>query len=111
MQTGFVAEEVTPRKGTAIAQPRRVAIQRPVVQQLNPRDSAAGVKEALVKAVLAEVPLPEISAEAEKMPFEDAKKLAALKAIETYLSAQLVQVRKEIEKLTQESVEESQEKE
>ena len=102
MQTGFVAEEVSPRKGTAIALPKRASPQRPVVQQLNPRDSGTnGVKEALVKAILAEVPLPEISAEAEKMPFEDAKKLAALKAIETYLSAQLVQVRKEIEKVQQ----------
>ena len=102
MQTGFVVEEVSPRRGTAIAQPKRIPAIRPVVQQLKPRDSGvADMKEVLIKAVLAEVPLPEISAEAEKMPFEDAKKLAALKAIETYLSAQLVQVRKEIEKVQQ----------
>ena len=104
MHAGFTVEEVNPRRGTVVAHPKRTSQQSPVVQQLKPRNVAGDVKAALVKAVLAEVPLPDIESGAEKMPFEDAKKIAALRAIETYLSAQLVQVRKEIEKLQQYSL-------
>ena len=64
------------------------------------------VLEALVRAVLKEAELPEIPAQYEKLPFKSAKKIEALRAVELYLSSQLMQVRKEIEKVMQESVEE-----
>jgi hypothetical protein len=49
--------------------------------------------------VLKEASIPEMPSGCDKLPYEEAKKLAALQAIETYLSAQLLQVRKEIEKI------------
>ena len=64
------------------------------------------VMEALLRAVLKEADLPELPTQYELMPFQTAKKIEALQAVELYLSSQLVQVRKAIEKLTQESVKE-----
>ena len=68
------------------------------------KDDSKFLQEALVRAVLKEAELPELTENFEKLPFKEAKKLEALRAIEMYLSAQLVQVRKEIQKITQESV-------
>ena len=63
------------------------------------------VTGAMLRAVLAEADIPELPTQYELMPFKTAKKIEALRAVELYLSSQLVQVRKEIEKLMQESVE------
>ena len=68
------------------------------------KESGKVVLEALVRATLKEIEVPEISPELQRLPFVKSKKLEALRAIETYLAAQLQQVRKEIQKVTQESV-------
>ena len=67
-------------------------------------ESGKLVLEALIRATLKEIDVPEVSPELQRLPFVKAKKLEALRAIETYLAAQLQQVRKEIQKVTQESV-------
>ena len=68
------------------------------------KESNKAILEALIRATLKEIDVPEISSELQRLPFVKAKKLEALRAIETYLAAQLQQVRKEIQKVTQESV-------
>ena len=80
-----------------------ISVQQVPNQSVN-KEEARVVMEALVRATLKEIEVPEISPELQRLPFVKAKKLEALRAIETYLAAQLQQVRKEIEKVTQESV-------
>ena len=76
--------------------------ERPVKD--TPKVSVEDLRQVLAEAVLKETELPPLDSSLKNLPFEGAKKLAILRALETYLMAQLVQVRKEIEKVTQESI-------
>lgn len=88
----------------ALAEPDYSKVQQ--FPQKNPEEDKKAVMEVLLRAVLKEADLPEIPSQCEKLPFESAKKIEALRAVELYLSSQLVQVRKEIQRVTQESVQE-----
>ena len=105
-KSDFLKTSEPPYSRGVVARGKAREVKETVVQPVSkPSDNT--VKEALLRAVLAEIAMPDLPGNFDNMPFKDAKKLAALRAIETYLSSQLVQVRKEINKLTQESVAEN----
>lgn len=75
--------------------------------KVQPKISKDGLRQVLVEAVLSNTEIPDLDSSLKNLPFESAKKLSVLRAIEVYLMAQLTQVRKEITKVTQESVQEN----
>lgn len=79
--------------------------------KVQPKVSKDDLRQVLVEAVLSNTEIPDLGSSLKSLPFENAKKLSVLRAIEVYLMAQLVQVRKEITKVTQESVQENEVKE
>lgn len=77
------------------------------IQKEQPKVSKDDLRQVLVEAVLKETDIPDLDSSLKNLPFESAKKLSVLRTIEVYLMAQLTQVRKEITKVTQESVTEN----
>ena len=80
-------------------------------EKIQSKVSKEDLRQVLVEAVLKETEIPDLDSSLKNLPFESAKKLSVLRAIEIYLMAQLTQVRKEITKVTQESVTENEVKE
>lgn len=64
------------------------------IQQI-PRKSTKEKLQAFAEAVIENTPIPSTI---EEMPFQGTSRLMGLKVLEDYLSSQLVQVRKAIEK-------------
>lgn len=79
----------------------RVAGEKPVKQETQPRS-----QDVLsdIKAAMLSVEPTEISAGIRNLPFTYIKKLAYLRSIETFLSAQLTSVRKEIQSIQEDSL-------
>ena len=79
----------------------RVVAEKPVKQETQPR-----AQDVLsdIKAAMLSVEPTEISAGIRNLPFTYIKKLAYLRSIETFLSAQLTSVRKEIQSIQEDSL-------
>jgi hypothetical protein len=79
----------------------RVVGEKPVKQEPQPRS-----QDVLsdIKAAMLSVEPTEISAGIRNLPFTYIKKLAYLRSIETFLSAQLTSVRKEIQSIQEDSL-------
>ena len=79
----------------------RVVGEKPVKQETQPR-----AQDVLsdIKAAMLSVQPTDISAGISNLPFTYIKKLAYLRSIETFLSAQLTSVRKEIQSIQEDSL-------
>lgn len=79
----------------------RVVGEKSVKQEMQPRS-----QDVLsdIKAAMLSVEPTEISAGIRNLPFTYIKKLAYLRSIETFLSAQLTSVRKEIQSIQEDSL-------